>query len=121
MVQRMIGDSAFAHQQKVDSREQTIVGINAYQSPENEDNRVTLARPDRALIDAHVARLRTYKSNRDQSAVRRALDNLTRAGNDTDLNVFAAVIEAAEAGITHGEICTCLRQGMGDGQPLVAA
>jgi methylmalonyl-CoA mutase N-terminal domain/subunit len=121
MVQRMIGDSAFAHQQKVDNGEQTIVGVNAYQSPENEDDRLTLARPDRELIDAHVARLRTYKTNRDQSAVRRALDDLARAGNDTDINVFKAVIDAAEAGITHGEICACLRQEMGDGRPLVAA
>jgi methylmalonyl-CoA mutase, N-terminal domain len=121
MVQRMVGESAFTHQQKIDAGDQVIVGVNAYQSSEDEDERVTLARPDRALIDAHVARLRAYKSERDQNTVWRAFADLARVANDPSLNVFGAVVDAAEAGLTHGEICTCLRQELGDGRPLIAA
>ena len=46
---------------------------------------------------------------------RSALDALARAANDPQANVFAAVVAAAEAGCTHGEICGTLRREMGFG------
>ena len=40
---------------------------------------------------------------------------------DDGVNVFEKLVEAAEAGATHGEICAKLRDEFGFGQPLVAA
>ena len=34
-------------------------------------------------------------------------------------NIFGAVVAAADAGCTHGEICGTLRRELGFGQPLV--
>jgi methylmalonyl-CoA mutase N-terminal domain/subunit len=121
LVQRMIGESAVAFQKRVDSGEQVIVGVNAYQVAEDPSARPVLKRPKAAAIDAQIAKLKAFKRDRSQTAARQALDGLARAADDEQENVFARVVAAAEAGATHGEICACLRRAMGFGQPLVAA
>ncbi|MFM7506884.1 MAG: methylmalonyl-CoA mutase [Rubrivivax sp.] len=116
LVQRMIGDSARAFQARVDSGEQTIVGVNAYQVDEDRSARPTNPRPDRAAMQEHVDAFREFKrSGRSQADVQRALDTLARAAGDERDNVFGRVIEAAEAGCTHGEVCATLRREMGFG------
>jgi methylmalonyl-CoA mutase N-terminal domain/subunit len=121
LVQARIGESALAFQQKVESGEQKIVGVNAYQIDERPGEHVALERPTSTVVAAQIARLRAFKASRGQAAVRSALDQLAAAANDKRQNVFAAVIEAASAGATHGEIVACLRRELGDGQPLVLA
>ena len=123
--QAMIGESAFAFQEKVDSGEQTIVGVNKYQVDEDPDALLSpLARPDRKVIEDHIERFKAYKDERSQDQLTTALDALARAANSApgtpEQNVFAKVVEAAEAGATHGEICACLRRELGFGRPLVA-
>jgi methylmalonyl-CoA mutase N-terminal domain/subunit len=44
---------------------------------------------------------------------------LARAAASPDENIFAAVVDAADADATHGEIVACLRRELGFGQPLV--
>ncbi len=117
LVQRMIGDSALAFQKRVESGEQTVVGVNAYQADEDPDAYTVLEYPQRERIAAQVARLAEYKARRSGSAVQQALDALARAAQGSE-NVMARVVGAAEAGATHGEICACLRRELGFGQPL---
>ena len=117
LVQRMIGESAFAFQQSVERGEQTVVGVNAYTVEENADEYRVLEYPDRGRMEAHVARLREYKAGRSGAAVRKGLDALARAAQGTE-NVMARIVSAAEAGATHGEICATLRRELGFGQPL---
>ncbi len=121
LVQTMLGDSARAFQNRVDSGEQMIVGVNAHRVEAEDFQVVPLERPARARIEAQIARLRRFKAERDQTRVRRALDDLARAANAEDANVFEKVVDAAVAGATHGEICACLRRELGFGQPLVVA
>jgi len=118
IVQQMIGDSALAFQKQVDAGEQTIVGVNAYQVEENPASYPSLDYPDPARMRGYIERLRTYKQNRSSSQVDRALADLARAANDRSSNVFSQVVQAADAGATHGEICGTLRQELGFGQPL---
>jgi methylmalonyl-CoA mutase, N-terminal domain len=115
LVQRMIGESARRFQQQVDAGAQTVVGVNAYQVEEDSRARPINPRPDRDGMQAFVASLRTFKVQRSQEDVRRALDALARAAQDRRDNVFARVVEAAEAGCTHGEICATLRRELGFG------
>ena len=119
LVQRMIGESARRFQQAVDSGEQTVVGVNKYQV-DAESSQPAQPRPDARRIAAQIADFQTFKRQRSAAAVSQALDGLARAAHDETTNVFAKVIEAAEAGVTHGEICACLRREMGFGHPLVA-
>jgi methylmalonyl-CoA mutase N-terminal domain/subunit len=120
LVQRMIGESALAFQKRVESGEQTIVGVNAFQVDEDADAYTVLEYPARDRIDAQLARLADYKAQRAKAPVQKALDALARAAQGSD-NVMAQVVEAADAGATHGEICAVLRRELGFGQPLVIA
>jgi len=115
LVQRMIGESARKFQAQVDAGEQTVVGVNAYQLDEDRSARPVNARPDRAAMQAHVDSLRAFKAGRSAAGVQRALDQLARACGDARDNIFGRVVEAAEAGATHGEICATLRRELGFG------
>ncbi len=119
LVQARIGDSALSFQHQVEAGQQKIVGVNAYQVEETAGEHAPLERPKPTAVAAQIARLRAFKGSRDQAAVRSALDQLAAAANHKRRNVFAAVVEAAHACATHGEIVACLRRELGEGQPLV--
>jgi len=119
LVQSMIGTSALAFQQRVESGEEKVVGVNCYQNDNGPSLSRATERPDLARMTEHVARFKAYKEERSPSDVRRALDALARAANSERENVFERIVEAAEAGITHGEIVGCLRKELGFGHPLV--
>ena len=126
LVQRMIGDSALRFQQAIEDREQIVVGVNAYVRDENPDDYEVPPYPEAATIDAQIAKLCAFKASRSGAGVAKALDGLARAAQSTpsptattsDGNVFGAVVDAAIAGVTHGEICAALRRELGFGQPL---
>ncbi|MCL4747360.1 MAG: methylmalonyl-CoA mutase [Burkholderiaceae bacterium] len=117
-VQQRIGESARRFQQGVDSGEQVIVGVNAYQVDEDADARPTNPKPDAATIDIHRERFAQFKRDRSNDGVRAALDALARAANGEGGNIFGRVVDAADADCTHGEICARLRRELGFGQPL---
>ena len=119
LVQGMIGRSALAHQERIESGEERVVGVNAWRVDEEEDEVEGLARPDRALVLAQVERLRRHKRDRPGGAVASALDALARSAGDPSSNVFEAVVGAARADATHGEICAVLRRELGYGQPFI--
>ena len=72
------------------------------------------ARPAQRCTSISRRSRRTRRRVRSK-AVAKAQDALARAANDGRANVFAAVVAAAEAGCTHGEICGTLRREMGFG------
>ncbi|MEP9356543.1 pivalyl-CoA mutase large subunit [Xanthobacter sp. DSM 24535] len=120
LVQTMIGESALAFQEQLETGERKIVGVNCYQV--EEDPTIPPAeRPDPAAMERHVERFKAFKRERSQDAVARALDALARAANSERENVFEKVVEAAEAGVTHGEMVGCLRRELGFGHPLIIA
>ncbi len=115
LVQAMIGESARKFQQQVESGAQTVVGVNAYAVQEDSSARPINTRPDRAAMQALIDDFKTFKAERSQTAVQQALDVLARAAGDSKDNVFGRVVEAAQAGCTHGEICHTLRRAMSFG------
>ncbi|MBI4291405.1 MAG: acyl-CoA mutase large subunit family protein [Betaproteobacteria bacterium] len=119
MVQKRIGASARAFQARVESGEQTVVGVNAYRVEEDAGARRPLDRPDPARMREHVEAFRRWKRSRSLASVQRALDELARAANDPRRNLFEQVVDAAQADCTHGEICSLLRRELGFGDPLI--
>jgi len=119
LVQRMIGASAMRFQQRIESSEQVVVGVNAYRADDDSENRPPVERPDRAAMQRFVDDFVAAKAKRPAAAVANALDGLTRAAESDDGNIFAAVVDAARAGCSNEEICTRLRRDLGFGQPLV--
>jgi methylmalonyl-CoA mutase N-terminal domain/subunit len=119
MVQSMIGASALAFQEKVESGEQTVVGVNAYRVDEDSAARAALARPRPEVMQAQIDALARYKAARSMDAVNKCLDTLARSAASGKDNIYAQVVEAAVAGATHGEIVARLRAELGVGEPLV--
>ena len=115
LVQKKIGESARRFQDDIESGRQTVVGVNAYRVDEDRSARPSQPKPDPRKMHEHIAAFRAYKAARSQDAVGKALDALARSANEPRANVFAAVVGAAEAGCTHGEICATLRREMGFG------
>ena len=118
LVQRMIGESARAFQEKIDSGEQTMVGVNAYQVEEEAASARRCPRPTR-----RKCRRISPRSGRTRRSARRPRSRARRTRSPPrprrpNANVFERVVEAAEAGCTHGEICAPLRRELGFGQPL---
>lgn len=118
LVQQMIGNSARRFQQRIDDGTQVVVGVNAYQIDEDATARPSVERPDPQSMRAHLEEFVDWKAARSASMVNTALDELTRAAENPDSNIFAAVVDGARAGLTHGEICERLRRDLGFGQPL---
>jgi methylmalonyl-CoA mutase, N-terminal domain len=119
LVQRMIGASAMRFQQRVESGEQVIVGVNKYRADDDAAQRPRVARPDREAMQRHRQDFVAAQAARSSTAVAKALDDLTRAAEREDGNVFGAVVDAARAGLSNEEICARLRRDLGFGQPLV--
>jgi methylmalonyl-CoA mutase N-terminal domain/subunit len=68
---------------------------------------------------AHLASFAAWKASRSSGTVANALSDLARSAQGDGGNVFGAVVAAAEAGCTHGEICGTLRREVGFGHPLI--
>lgn len=119
LVQRMVGASARRYQERIDSGEQRIVGVNAYLAEDDSaSTRPTVERPDPQRMQQHLDDFVSWKAQRSSSQVEQALDNLSRAADNPDQNIFGAVVDGARAGLTHEEICSRLREDLGFGQPL---
>jgi methylmalonyl-CoA mutase N-terminal domain/subunit len=102
---REIADAAFAYQREVDADRKLIVGVNAFQEPQ--ENPIEVLTIDNAVEDEQIARLRRVRQQRSNTDVHRALDKLWRSIGDNQ-NVFPALLEAARARATVGEIMNTL-------------
>jgi methylmalonyl-CoA mutase, N-terminal domain len=108
---RAIEDSAYRQQRAVESREQVIVGVNAYRA-EEEEPAVPILRVDRAVLDGQRARLAELRARRDGSRAARARRDLV-TGARGSANLVPPILAAVEAGVTLGEICADLREVFG--------
>ena len=117
LIQRWIGDSAMRFQQRVDNGEQTIVGVNKYQHDADNSVAKPLEPPSQSVIEAQLEKLDAFKANRNRSDFNAALDQLQRAAQNPQENIFAAIVEAVANGMTHGEVIRSVRQELGFGQP----
>jgi methylmalonyl-CoA mutase N-terminal domain/subunit len=115
-VQQEIQNAAYEFQKSVDSREQVLVGVNAFQTkPENagQDAPVALQRIDPELERQQVERLRAFRARRDHEralAATRRVEDRARSGE----NVMPAIVEAVESLATLGEICDAMRRVFGE-------
>ena len=114
--QRRIADSAYAYEQALAEQSKIIVGVNAYRS--NETPQIPFLQMDPAGEGRHMARLQRVRAERDPSAWSTALAALERAAAAGD-NTMPALIDAANAYATVGEITNCLRGVLGEHRALV--
>jgi len=108
--QREIADAAFTYQHEVESGQRLVVGVNAFT---HDDEQLEILRIDPALEGKQVARLQATRARRQGQDVEAALTALkTAAARETE-NLMPALLEAARAHATEGEIVEALQEVFG--------
>jgi methylmalonyl-CoA mutase N-terminal domain/subunit len=100
----------------VEAGEQTVVGVNAYQS--NEKTPLELLKVDPAIEQAQRDKLAQLRTRRDNTRVAELLGQLEAAARGDD-NLMPVFIACVEGDVTLGEICRVLRGVFGEYQPNV--
>ena len=111
-IQREVEESAYRHQQAVESGERVVVGVNRF-AEEGAEAPSDILRIDPVLERDQVARLRALRERRDGAAWRsalQALEDRARGGG----NLVPAMVDAVLAGATVGEISNRLREVFGE-------
>jgi methylmalonyl-CoA mutase, N-terminal domain len=102
--------AAVSYQKEVDTRERIIVGVNSFVEPEK--GRISILKVNNAVEKKQILKLRQRKKSRSATKVGLALSRLAGvAGASGDL--MPAVMEAARAEATVGEICEVFRRVYG--------
>ena len=115
-----IEEAAARTQARIDSGQQPVIGVNKYQVDEDPDIEVLKVENSRVRSE-QLAKLEQLRADRDESAVRAALAELTRAAGTSGAvgddglgnNLMALAINAARAKATVGEISDALEKVYG--------
>lgn len=101
---------------RIESGDQTVVGINKYTESEKSplvDEEGGIMVVDLAVEAQQRDAVVAWRAERDQAAVDAALAELTRVAG-TDENIMPATIQAARVGATTGEWSAALRDAFGE-------
>ncbi|MEO0982941.1 MAG: methylmalonyl-CoA mutase [Pseudomonadota bacterium] len=107
-----IEEAAAKTQARIDSGQQTVVGVNKFQLDEPEE--VPVLKVDNATVRRmQLDKLGRLKAERDQAAVDAALDAVAKAAESGEGNLLALGVEAARAKATVGEISEAVERSQG--------
>ena len=107
-----IEEAAARTQARIDSGQQTVIGVNQYR-PTAEENVNVLRVDNTAVRDAQIVGLQKLREHRDQSEVERTLDALTKAADQGSGNLLELAVDAARANATVGEMSASLEKVFG--------
>ena len=110
-VQNEIANSAYEYQKKVESKERIVVGVNKFQIAEPPPS--GLLKIDISVGERQIAKLKKLREERDNQAVRQALDQLKKAAEQNE-NLMPLILDGVKAQATLGEICDALREVFGE-------
>jgi methylmalonyl-CoA mutase len=107
-----IEEAAARKQARIDSGQDTIVGVNKYKL--KSDDALYILEVDNELVRAQqLERLNHTKSQRDSEKVTVILKKITKAAASGSENLLALAVEAAKVRATLGEISHALEQEFG--------
>ncbi len=115
-IQQEIHEAAYRYQQAVESGEQIIVGVNAFQIEEEQPDLEAL-KVDPAIEEEQRRRLAELRRRRDNARVQDLLARIEQAARDPHAELMPLFIEAVENYATLGEICRVLREVWGEYHP----
>jgi (2R)-ethylmalonyl-CoA mutase len=116
MKQELVSSHA-TRRARIESGEEKIVGVNAFEttepSPLTADLDAAIQAADPEAEKSALASVEAWKAQRDEAEVADALAQLSEAAK-TDTNLMAATLVAARAGATTGEWAGTLREVFGE-------
>jgi methylmalonyl-CoA mutase N-terminal domain/subunit len=106
-----IADSAFAYQVALEKRDKRVVGVNVHTGGVNDQ--VEILRISHEVELEQRRAVTDRRAARDQAAVEDALARMVKAA-EGDENVIPAMLDAARAEATLGEICNAFKPLWGE-------
>ena len=107
-----IEEAAARAQARIDSGQQTVIGVNKYR-PRAEEKINVLHVDNSAVRASQIESLRQLRAERDDDKVNAALEALTVAAHDRTGNLLELSVNAARAKATVGEISGALEKVFG--------
>jgi methylmalonyl-CoA mutase N-terminal domain/subunit len=117
IIQREIQESAYRAQQRIDSGQDVVVGVNQYVTVAGAPIEVMQINPD--VEQRQVDRVRAVRASRDRDAWQAGIDGIIAAARDGS-NLVPRVISAVEARATVGEISDAMRSVFGEHEEIDA-
>lgn len=106
-----IEESSAKKQARVDSKEETIVGVNKYQPTEKQDINI-LSIDNEEVRKKQISRLNSLKENRDNKIVKSYLEKIKNAASGKG-NLLEICIEASKNRCTVGEMTSAMESVFG--------
>jgi methylmalonyl-CoA mutase len=111
-----IEEAAARKQARIDGQKDTIIGVNKYKAPENEEDKVEIDVLDVdnvAVRESQLRRLKDVKEKRNDEKVKMALQKLTDAAKNKTGNLLGLAVDAARERATLGEISDAMEESFG--------
>ncbi len=105
-----IAEAAFQYQVSLEKGDKKVVGVNCHTASVTHE--LEILRVSHEVEREQVATLKTRKTDRDEDAVRAAVQHMVDVAR-TDDNMVPAMLDAVRAEATLGEICNALREEWG--------
>jgi methylmalonyl-CoA mutase N-terminal domain/subunit len=109
-IQREIADASYRYQREIDANQRKIVGVNAYAN--DDPITIPILDMDPNGYNRQVTRLQKLRAERDNDLVAQTLAAVRQACAG-ETNVMPALIDAAKAYATLGEIIQVMREEFG--------
>jgi methylmalonyl-CoA mutase N-terminal domain/subunit len=111
--QKEIAEAAFRYQQQLDSEEKTVVGVNRYTIPREEDQELSVLKVPDTVETEQRERLAAVRERRNEAEVRQRLDRLVEACRGEE-NTFPHILDAVRAYASLGEVCGAMKTVFGE-------
>jgi len=115
-IQREIQEAAYIYQKAVEKQEAIVVGVNKFQTEEEET--IPILKIDPENEKSQVERVRAVRANRDAEKADQALNKLEETAK-TEANMLPQILKCVENRVTVGEISHRLRNVWGEYQEAV--
>ncbi len=110
-VQREIQEAAYDYQKALEGKMEIVVGVNQFQTEENET--IPILRVDPQIEHNQIERVRAVRAKRDSAKAENTLVKLEEAARGTE-NLLPRILECVESYVTVGEISHRLRKVWGE-------
>jgi methylmalonyl-CoA mutase N-terminal domain/subunit len=106
-----VEESAWGYEERYRIKQDIVVGVNEFVTDDGDE--IETLRVDPKSEDEQVARLKEFKSSRDQAAVDAALADLRDTAQGTG-NLLHPIRAALKARASIGEVCNVMRDEFGE-------
>lgn len=110
--QREIAEASSEYQNKVESKQRIIVGVNDFVK-EDEKIEIPILEIRKEVEEEQISLLSALKATRDKAVVTQSLDAITKAAKNND-NLMPLIINAAKSYASMGEIVDAMKVVFGE-------